>query len=110
MDFFIDESCGSCVPCRALPVILKNKLQKLLAGNGVMSDLDDLENWGKNMKAANRCGLGQTAANPILSTLKNFREDYEALIENKEKDFDTGFDLSAAVAASCEAVGRNPQI
>ena len=110
MDFFIDESCGSCVPCRSLPVILKNKLQKLLDGNGVMSDLDDLENWGKNMKAANRCGLGQTAANPILSTLKNFREDYEALIENKEKDFDTGFDLNAAVAASCEAVGRNPQI
>ena len=110
MNFFIDESCGSCVPCRSLPVILRNKLQKLLDGKGVMSDLADLENWGKNMKAANRCGLGQTAANPILSTLKNFREDYEALIENKEKDFDTGFDLNAAVAASCEAVGRNPQI
>jgi len=110
MDFFIDESCGSCVPCRSLPVILKNKLQKLLDGNGVMSDLTDLEDWSKNMKAANRCGLGQTAANPILSTLKNFREDYEALIKNKEKDFDTGFNLDAAVAASCEAVGRNPQI
>ncbi|MBI9038742.1 MAG: NAD(P)H-dependent oxidoreductase subunit E [Bacteroidales bacterium] len=110
MDFFIDESCGSCVPCRSLPLILKNKLQKLLDGNGVMSDLTDLENWSKNMKAANRCGLGQTAANPILSTLKNFREDYEALIKNKEKDFDTGFNLDAAVAASCEAVGRNPQI
>ena len=110
MDFFIDESCGSCVPCRSLPVILKNKLQKLLDGNGVMSDLTDLEDWSKNMKAANRCGLGQTAANPILSTLKNFRGDYEALIKNKEKDFDTGFNLDAAVAASCEAVGRNPQI
>ncbi len=110
MDFFIDESCGSCAPCRSLPVILKNKLQKLIDGNGVLSDLNDLENWGKNMKVANRCGLGQTAANPILSTLNNFREDYEALIENKEKDFDTGFDLNAAVAASCEAVGRNPQI
>jgi len=110
MDFFIDESCGSCVPCRTLPLILKNKIQKLLDGKGVMSDLSDLESWGKNMKSANRCGLGQTAANPVLSTLENFKEDYEALIENKEKDFDTGFNLNAAVAASCEAVGRNSQI
>ena len=108
-DFFIEESCGSCVPCRALSVIMKNKLDKILAGKGVKSDLDDLENWGAKMKIANRCGLGQTAANPILTTLKNFREKYEELLI-KDREFETGFDLEAAVVESCDAVGRIPNL
>ena len=108
-DFFIEESCGSCVPCRALTVIMKNKLDKILAGKGVQSDLTDLENWGAKMKIANRCGLGQTAANPILTTLKNFREKYEELLI-KDKEFETGFNLEAAVAESCEVVGRTPNL
>ncbi|MCD4771793.1 MAG: NAD(P)H-dependent oxidoreductase subunit E [Bacteroidales bacterium] len=108
-DFFIEESCGSCVPCRALTVIMKNKLDKILAGKGVQSDLADLENWGAKMKIANRCGLGQTAANPILTTLKNFREKYEELLI-KDREFETGFDLEAAVAESCEVVGRTPNL
>ncbi|MCD4745017.1 MAG: NAD(P)H-dependent oxidoreductase subunit E [Bacteroidales bacterium] len=109
MDFFIEESCGSCVPCRALTVILKNKLQKILDGNGVMNDLTELKKWCNMMKQANRCGLGQTAANPILTTLENFPEEYEKLI-NKDIDFNSGFDLSAAVGESCEAVGRTPNL
>ena len=109
MDFFIEESCGSCVPCRALTVILRNKLQKILNGNGVMNDLTELEKWCNMMKEANRCGLGQTAANPILTTLDYFREEYEKLI-NKDIDFDSGFDLSAAVAESCEVVNRIPNL
>lgn len=108
-DFFIEESCGSCVPCRALTVIMKNKLDKILAGKGVQSDLADLENWGAQMKISNRCGLGQTAANPILTTLKNFREKYEELLI-KDREFETGFDLEAAVAESCEVVGRTPNL
>lgn len=108
-DFFIDESCGSCVPCRALTVIMKKKLDKIISGKGVPSDLEDLENWGAKMKIANRCGLGQTAANPILTSLNNFREKYEELLI-KDKDFETGFDLEAAVAESCEVVGRTPNL
>ena len=109
MEFFIEESCGSCVPCRTLTVILRNKLQKILDDNGVMNDLAELEKWCNMMKESNRCGLGQTAANPILTSLKNFREKYEELI-NKDIEFDSGFDLSAAVAESCEAVDRIPNL
>jgi len=107
-EFFTDESCGSCVPCRYLTVILRNKLQKIIDGKGVAKDIDDLVHWGKQMKIANRCGLGQTAANPILSSIENFRHEYEAKIE-KGKDFGTTFNLEAAIQESCRAVGRFPQ-
>ncbi|MCD4729472.1 MAG: NAD(P)H-dependent oxidoreductase subunit E [Bacteroidales bacterium] len=107
-EFFIDESCGSCAPCRYLTVILRNKLQKIMDGKGVAKDIDDLVHWGKQMKNANRCGLGQTAANPILTSIENFRMEYESKIE-KGKDFDTGFDLDAAIQESSRAVGRFPQ-
>ncbi len=108
-EFFIEESCGSCAPCRYLTVILRNKLQKIMDGKGVMQDLTDLEKWGKQMKKANRCGLGQTAANPILTSLENFTQEYLARIE-KGKDFDTKFNLEAAIQESSRAVGRFPQI
>lgn len=108
-EFFIDESCGSCVVCRAGTVILRNKLDKILAGKGVMADLDDLEKWTQFGKMANRCGLGQTAANPIATSLKNFREKYENLVQ-KEKDFQPAFDMEAAVTESCDFVGRKPNL
>lgn len=108
-EFFIEESCGSCAPCRYLTVILRNKLQKIMDGKGVMSDIDDLENWGKHMKNANRCGLGQTAANPILTSIENFRQDYIARIE-KGKEFNTNFNLEAAIQESSRVVGRFPQV
>ncbi|MFO8130145.1 MAG: NAD(P)H-dependent oxidoreductase subunit E [Bacteroidales bacterium] len=109
LDFFIEESCGSCTVCRTMPTILKNKIAKILTGHGVQQDLEDLQDWGSKMKMANRCGLGQTAANPVLSTLKNFREKYEGLIR-KDVDFDSGFDLASAVVDSCEHVGRTPNL
>jgi len=106
--FFIDESCSSCAPCRYLTVVLKNKLQKIMEGKGVAKDIDDLVHWGKQMKNANRCGLGQTAANPILTTIENFRLEYESKIE-KGKDYDTTFDLEASIQESSRVVGRFPQ-
>jgi len=107
-DFFIEESCGSCVPCRNFPILLKDKLIKILNGHGVAQDIDDMLEWGKVLKV-NRCGLGQTAGNPILSSIRNFRHLYEEKIQ-KDKTFDTGFDLRAAVIESSEAVGRIPQL
>jgi [NiFe] hydrogenase diaphorase moiety large subunit len=107
-NFFIEESCGSCVPCRYLTVILRNKLNKIVEGKGIARDLDDLANWGRQMKNANRCGLGQTAANPILTSLENFRSEYEARIE-KGKVFGSQFDLEKAILESSRAVGRFPQ-
>ena len=106
--FFEEESCGWCVPCRVGTKLLKNKLEKILAGNGTRSDLDEIEQWGKIVRITSRCGLGQTAANPILTSLANFREVYDDKI--KEDEYLTGFDLAAVVADACEATGRNPNL
>ncbi len=108
-DFFIEESCGSCVPCRAITVLLRQRLQKIIDGNGVMSDIDELKDWAEKLKVANRCGLGQTAGAPVLTTIENFRDKYEALVQ-KDIDFDSGFDLEASVQASCAFVDRTPNL
>jgi [NiFe] hydrogenase diaphorase moiety large subunit len=108
-NFFIEESCSSCGPCRALTVILRNKLLKILEGHGTNQDIDELYTWASYDRAANRCGLGQTAANPIMTTIENFRKLYESLIETEDTDVFT-FDMEAAVAESCEAVGRVPNL
>ncbi|MDO8896298.1 MAG: NAD(P)H-dependent oxidoreductase subunit E [Bacteroidales bacterium] len=106
MEFFIDESCGSCSTCRNMPQVMRNKLVKILNGNGVKSDLAELKEWSKIL-IASRCGLGQTAGNPIVSSLKNFRHLYEVLLQ-KDVEFDQGFNLEASVQDSCKFVGRVP--
>ncbi|MBN1159004.1 MAG: NAD(P)H-dependent oxidoreductase subunit E [Bacteroidales bacterium] len=103
-EFFIEESCGSCSTCRIVPTLLRNKLTKILNARGVKQDIDDMHEWGKILRAS-RCGLGQTAANPILSSLKNFRHLYEEKIQ-KNKEFDSGFDLNAALKEASKATGR----
>jgi len=107
-EFFIEESCGSCSTCRIVPTLLMNKLTKVLNARGVKQDIDDMIEWGRILKAS-RCGLGQTAANPILSSIKNFRHLYDEKVQ-KNKVFDSGFDLSAAVKESCKVTGRVPNI
>jgi len=106
MDFFIEESCGSCSTCRIMPVVLKDKLNKILNGHGVKQDIEDIASWGRLLKIS-RCGLGQTAGNPILTSLANFRHLYENLIQ-PDKTFDAGFDLEKAVVQSCNFVNRKP--
>ena len=108
MEFFIEESCGSCSTCRIVPRLLETKLRKVIRGRAIMQDIDDMVNWGKILRAS-RCGLGQTAANPILSSIKNFRNLYEEKVQ-KNKDFDSNFDLNAAIKESCEAVNRLPNV
>lgn len=108
-NFFIEESCGSCTPCRSLTVILRDKLIKILNGNGSQKDIDELYEWGQMGKDANRCGLGQTSANPILTTIENFRNLYEDRVQTDE-DYVSTFNFDEAVADSCEAVGRVPNI
>jgi bidirectional [NiFe] hydrogenase diaphorase subunit len=80
MDFCVDESCGKCVPCRVGTVQIRQMLDKLLAGEGKEEDLEHLERLCKLVKDTSLCGLGQSAPNPVLSTLKYFRHEYEALI------------------------------
>lgn len=107
-EFFIEESCGSCSTCRIVPTVLKEKLEKILNARGVTQDINDMVEWGKYLKAS-RCGLGQTAANPILTSIKNFRHLYDSKIQS-QKEFDTGFDLLKAVKEACQVTGRVPNI
>ncbi|MFW5770327.1 MAG: NAD(P)H-dependent oxidoreductase subunit E [Spirochaetota bacterium] len=109
MEFFVEESCGWCVPCRAGNQLLLDKLEKVMAGKAVGQDLKELEEWSKMIKATSRCGLGQTSPNPIATTLKNFPEMYEAKIQ-KDVDYVSEFDLKSAVQESCKAAGRIPNI
>ena len=81
MDFCVDESCGKCVPCRVGTVQIRSILDKLLSGEGVPEDLDKLERLCKLVSSTSLCGLGQSAPNPVLSTLNFFRHEYEALLE-----------------------------
>ncbi|MCX7679942.1 MAG: NAD(P)H-dependent oxidoreductase subunit E [Spirochaetes bacterium] len=109
MDFFVEESCGWCVPCRAGNVILKERLEKIMSGKASLKDIDELESWCKIVKAMSRCGLGQTSPNPIYTTIQNFRDIYEAKVA-KDVDYVTSFDLLAAVQESCKIAGRIPNV
>lgn len=83
LDFTREESCGKCAPCRIGTKRLLEILERITEGKGEMADLDRLEKLAKQVKATSLCGLGQTAPNPILSTLENFRHEYEAHIIDK---------------------------
>ena len=108
MDFFVEESCGWCVPCRAGNVLLRKKFEKVARGLGTEGDLHDLEVWGKLVKSTSRCGLGQTSPNPILTTMKSFPELYQSKIR-KGEDFVPDFDLAAAIQVGCAAADRQPE-
>ena len=83
MGFCAAESCGKCTPCRIGTSQMQAILKRICDGNGTEADLEALERIGKTVKAASLCGLGQTAANPILSTLRNFRKEFEEHIKHK---------------------------
>ena len=82
-DFIVSESCGKCTPCRIGTKRLLEILTKICDGNGTEEDLKNLEDLSNMVVTASLCGLGQTAPNPILSTLKFFREEYEEHVKDK---------------------------
>ena len=84
LEFTVDESCGKCTPCRIGTKRLLEILDKIIAGNGEMEDLDRLEELANYIKSASLCGLGQTAPNPVLSTLRYFRDEYITHIVDKK--------------------------
>ncbi|AOY74792.1 NADH-quinone oxidoreductase subunit NuoF [Clostridium formicaceticum] len=83
LDFTVEESCGKCTPCREGTKRMLELLEKISEGKGVMEDITKLETLAKTIKSASLCGLGQTAPNPVLSTLKYFRDEYEAHVNEK---------------------------
>ncbi|MGB3700234.1 MAG: NADH-quinone oxidoreductase subunit NuoF [Anaerolineales bacterium] len=84
MDFCMDESCGKCIPCRVGTVQIRKLLDKIIAGEGKPEDLDKLDKLCQIVKTTSLCGLGQSAPNPVLSTLKYFREEYNTLVQPKQ--------------------------
>ena len=83
LDFTVDESCGKCTPCRIGTKRMLEILERITEGKGEEGDIEKLEALAENIKATALCGLGQTAPNPVLSTLKYFRSEYEAHIKEK---------------------------
>ncbi len=83
LEFTVDESCGKCAPCRIGTRRLLELLTKITDGKGTMEDIDKLEELCYSIKASAMCGLGQTAPNPVLSTLRYFRDEYEAHVRDK---------------------------
>jgi NADH-quinone oxidoreductase subunit F len=83
LNFTQDESCGKCVPCRIGTKRMLEILQRITAGEGKDGDIELLENLAASIKRASLCGLGQTAPNPALTTIKYFRDEYEAHIVDK---------------------------
>jgi len=106
LEFFVEESCGYCTPCRVGNRLLLRKIQDIRAGMGEPDDLEYLETLGSSIKVASRCGLGQTSANPVLTSLKNFRSAYEGLLKPVENGRQPTFDLTTAVATAEDIAGR----
>ncbi len=84
LEFTVEESCGKCAPCRIGTTRMLEMLDKITSGNGTMDDIDNLERIAVSIKEGSLCALGQTAPNPILSTLKHFREEYLEHVTEKK--------------------------
>ena len=84
LEFTVDESCGKCTPCRVGTQRLLEMLDKITSGKGTLEDIDELEQLCYYIKENSLCGLGQTAPNPVLSTLKFFRDEYVAHVVDKK--------------------------
>ena len=103
--FFMDESCGFCTPCRVGTSLLKKQLDKIVDGHGSAGDIVALEELCQLVKNYSHCGLGQTAANPILTTLQRYPEIYQKQL--KAISYEPGFDLNASLATARELTNRD---
>ncbi len=109
MEFFVHETCGFCVPCRAGNTLLLQSLEKIMIGNGTTTDLQKIKELGHMVKSTSRCGLGQTSPNPLLTTLQNFAEFYQQKVRS-DVDMISQFDMQFAIADSCKVAHRSPNL
>jgi [NiFe] hydrogenase diaphorase moiety large subunit len=100
MEFFCEESCGYCTPCRVGNRLLRDRLAQVADGKGSPDDLAYLQKLGETVKATSRCGLGQTSAQPVLTTLRSFRSEYDRRVRTRQADLLPTFDGGAAVAVA----------
>ncbi len=97
--FFVEESCGICVPCRAGGVDLHRKIERIIEGQGCQQDLDEVIQWSKLLKGTSRCGLGTATPNPILATLDKFPEIYQEKLIKQQGVLLPSFDMKKAMSA-----------
>ena len=105
LDFTVDESCGKCVPCRIGTRRMKELLDKIAEGKGTVEDLDRLQQLGKTIKRTALCGLGQTAPNPALSTMRYFEDEYLAHINEQKCPASVCKELLSIVILEDKCVG-----
>ena len=103
--FFAHESCGFCTPCRVGTTLLKNLMDKIASGHGTRYDIDEIYQLNRVLRTAAHCGLGHTAANPLVHTLEKFRPAYERRLKSLE--FEPAFDLDAALSEARQMTGRD---
>ncbi|MBS4098214.1 MAG: NAD(P)H-dependent oxidoreductase subunit E [Sulfuricella sp.] len=103
--FFAHESCGFCTPCRVGTTLMKRIMDKVNGGHGTAADLEEMKNLGQLMKSMSHCGLGTSAANPVLDTLNKFPDIYERRL--KALAFEPAFDLDGALAVARRITGRD---
>lgn len=103
--FFAHESCGFCTPCRVGTSLLKKQFDKICDGHGSSGDVRELQELAKLVKSTSHCGLGQTAAQPIITTLERYPELYNAKL--KQISFEPGFDLDGSLAIARMLTGRD---
>ncbi len=84
LKFCVDESCGKCAPCRIGGYQMLSILERISEGKGSMADIDSIRRIGQGMQKASLCALGQTAPNPVMSTLRYFEDEYKQHIEGKK--------------------------
>jgi len=96
-NFFVEESCGICVPCRTGNFLLNKKIDKLLLGHAEDKDLDDIKEWSHIITTTSRCGLGQMSSNSLNDAIKKFPEIFEQRL-SENTDFNKAFNLDMAVA------------
>ncbi|HLP99073.1 MAG TPA: NAD(P)H-dependent oxidoreductase subunit E [Sideroxyarcus sp.] len=103
--FFAHESCGFCTPCRVGTTLLKEGVDKIAAGRGTQYDLDEMRRTAELVKRRSHCGLGQTAANPVLDGLQRFPQAFEKRL--LQKQFEPFFEPDAALEKARQATGRH---
>ena len=109
MAFFVEESCGWCLPCRAGNKLLLDRLERIQAGQGLPEDLGYLRELSQTVKATSRCGLGQSSPNPVVSLLDGFGAVLEARLQpERDRGRQPSFDLDAALQEAVRVQGRQP--
>jgi len=104
--FFADESCGHCTPCRVGNVLMAQRLDNILQGRGRSKDLEYIERLATTMKTAARCGLGQTAANPAVTSLRAFPDTWDAAVDTGNGTLIPSFSIADALKPAEKIAGR----